>query len=165
MAKHGQQEAAEQFAAAHPLSKSADYKKKFAWSKSQCEFLSENCDADTVKAVRMDCACGPQHGAVAKLAGLYKKADSLQAFADTVNSLGIGFTLEYDGTALYLIYPECYCSCVKRVDEKLPESWCYCTLGYSKRMFSGILDREVQVELVTSVKTGGDHCRIKIISQ
>jgi hypothetical protein len=79
-----------------------------------------------------------------------------------VNALNQGYTLERDGDAIFLIYPQCYCSCVKRVEKTLPKPWCYCTLGYTRRMFGHILGREVTVELLQSVKTGGSVCRIKV---
>ena len=67
------------------------------------------------------------------------------------------------GDFYYLIYPQCYCSCVKRNPEQLSRTWCYCTLGYSKRMFENIFGTEVQVELLSSVKMGDDNCRIRIM--
>ena len=110
----------------------------------------------------MDCACGPEHGKGAKIKALYEKEKEPNVFVEKVNKLNLGFTLEYDGTYFYLIYPQCYCSCVKRVDEKLSKTWCYCTLGYSKRMFENIFDKEVQVELLSAIKTGDKDCRIRI---
>ena len=162
MSKHGKDTEAAEFAEANPLAKSADFNKKYEWAQNVCTFLDENFDDETVKEIRMDCACGPEHGKGAKIKALYEKEKEPNVFVEKVNKLNLGFTLEYDGTYFYLIYPQCYCSCVKRVDEKLSKTWCYCTLGYSKRMFENIFDKEVQVELLTSIKQGDSDCRIQI---
>ena len=163
MAKHGEKDAGEEFSEEYPLAKSADFSKKFKWAKNVCDFLEENYDDVTIKAIRMDCACGPEHGKGAKIKALYEKEEDPYAFIEKTNKLNLGFTLEYDGASYYLIYPQCYCSCVKRSVEQLSKTWCYCTLGYSKRMFESIFNKEVQVELVSSIKMGDANCRIKIM--
>ena len=86
-------------------------------------------------------------------------------FVKKVNELDPGFSLEYDGTSYYIVYPQCYCSCVKRIDGQLPKAWCYCTLGYSRRMFETILGKEAEGELLSSIKAGDDVCRIRITVQ
>ena len=162
MEKHGEVEAAEKFFAEHPLAKSADFNKKFAWANDMCEFLDNNYDENLIRSIRMDCACGPEHGKGARIKDLYKKEDNQEVFVQKVNKLNLGFTFEYDGTYYYLIYPQCYCSCVKRIAEPMSKTWCYCTLGYSKRMFENIFECEVQVELLESVKLGSQQCRIRV---
>lgn len=162
MEKHGEKEAADKLTAEHPLAKSADFTKKYEWAKDVCTFLNDNFDEETVKAIRMDCACGPEHGKGAKIKALYEKENDPNVFVEKVNKLNLGFTFEYDGTYYYLIYPQCYCSCVKRIDEPMSKTWCYCTLGYSKRMFDNIFGTEVQVELLSSVKMGDNNCRIRV---
>ncbi|MGN0425950.1 MAG: DUF6144 family protein [Acetatifactor sp.] len=162
MITHGESAAAEQFAASHPLSKSANIEKKFAWAQSVCEFLSGNYDDEKVKAIRMDCACGPELGKGKKLREIFEKESDARTFVEKVNRLNQGFTMEFDGKYFYLIYPQCYCSCVKRMEQTLPETWCYCTLGYTKRMFENIFDGGVKVELMGSVKLGNENCRIRI---
>lgn len=111
----------------------------------------------------MDCACGPELGKGKKIKEIYEKENDVSVFVEKANNLKQGFTIEYDGEYFYLIYPQCYCSCVKRIDETLNVAWCYCTLGYTNRMFQYIFDKEVQVELLSSVKMGDETCRIKII--
>jgi hypothetical protein len=164
MAKHGEQAAGERFAEEHPLGKSADISKRSAWAKALCGYLNDRYDEETVKAIRMDCACGP-YAINGKLKALYEKSDGPADFVKKVNELDPGFSLEYDGTSYYVVYPQCYCSCVKRTDGQLPKAWCYCTLGYSRRMFETILGKETEGELLSSIKAGDTVCRIRITVQ
>ena len=163
MEEHGEGEAGIRFSEDNPLSKSANANKKYQWAKELCAFLNDNYDDQTIKAIRMDCACGPKYGyGGSKLKAVYEKSRDPNAFVEQANALSLGFSLEYDGTAYYLIYPQCYCSCVNRIDEPLPGTWCYCTLGYSGRMFGYVFGKQVGTELISSVKQGDTVCRIKI---
>lgn len=158
------EDAAATFMKEFSLSKSASIEKKFEWAQNICDYLQEHFDDETVKSIRMDCACGPGLSKCKKLKAIYNKSSNPGEFVDKVNKLNEGYAVEYDGDAFYLIYPECYCPCVKRVDKKLPKIWCYCTLGYTKKMFDFILDCETKVELINSVKMGNENCRIKIMA-
>ena len=162
MARHGELEAGERFSALHPLSESAGHKKEFEWAKELCGFLNDNYDDETVKAIRTDCVCGSDFEWCANIRELYRNENDPHVFVEKANQLEPGFTLEYDGTFYYLVYPRCYCSCVNQTGELLPKAWCYCTLGFSKRMFNYIFDKEVEAVLLASVKQGGSECRIRI---
>jgi len=162
IAKHLDEKTAESIVNKIPLSKSADIDKKFAWAESICADLESKFEADVVKAIRMDCACGPEMGKISKLKKLYDSCAGLDDFAAKANKQNAGFTIDNCNDELFLIYPQCYCSCVKRVNSPISKTWCYCTLGYTKKMFEHVLGREVNVELIESVKTGGNVCKIKI---
>ena len=179
MEEHGEREAGIRFSEENPLSKSADAGKKTKWAKELCAFLNDHYDDETIKKIRMDCACGPKYGyggstlkAVYEKNRLYGYKRAVydrnrdpNSFVEQANALDLGFALEYDGTAYYLIYPQCYCSCVNRTDDLLPGTWCYCTLGYSRRMFGYVFGKEVRTELISSVKQGDAVCRIRITVQ
>ena len=160
---HADEKTAGRIAHKIPLSKSADFEKKFAWAESVCADLEQEFDDSAVRRIRMDCACGPEIGKMEKLRKLYRAAVDMDDFVTKANRLNQGFTMEHTDNGLFLIYPQCYCSCVKRVEKPITKTWCYCTLGYTKRMFEYVLDKTVMVELIESVKTGGSACRIKIV--
>ncbi len=160
--KHADAATAEGIAHKIPLSNSADAEKKLVWTQSICAALELNFDDDTIKSIRMDCACGPDAGKINRLKKLYHSCGSIEAFAEKATALQQGYEMKYDGQSLYLLYPQCYCSCVKKINQLLSKTWCYCTLGYTKKMFEGILERPIDVELVDSVKMGGERCIIKI---
>ena len=161
--KHVNEQTAERIAHQIPLSKSADIEKKFRWAEGVIASLEEEFDEDTVRKVRMDCACGPEMGKIGRLQKLYQAAADMDDFVAKANAKQQGFVFEHANGVLYLVYPECYCSCVKQVDKPIAKAWCYCTLGYTKRMFEYVLGCEVEVELMESVKTGGKVCRIKVL--
>lgn len=158
----GKKEAAATFAEAHPLSKSADFQKKFEWANNLCTFLDAQFDDALVKEIRMNCACGTEMGKATKLKAIYEKANDPAEFVEKANKLELGFMLAYESEAFYLIYPTCYCSCLKRVDAPLSKTWCYCTLGYTKRLMENVFDRSINVELISSIKQGDPECRIRI---
>lgn len=160
---HSNEEIAEKIVNKIALSKSADIKKRFMWAESTCDDLEKEFDDNLVKLIRMDCACGPEMSKINKLKKLYLSSLDIDDFVEKSNNLNQGFTIEHKDNFLFLIYPQCYCSCVKRIDKTLSKSWCYCTLGYTKKMFENILEQDVDVELIESVKTGGKICKIKVI--
>lgn len=155
-------ETADRIADQMPLSKSADFQKKFGWAEAVCAELEKEFDDDTVRKIRMDCACGPETDKLDKLKKAYQSAADLNDFSEKANQLHLGFTIRYEDGELFLIYPRCYCSCVKRVEKPVSKSWCYCSLGYAKKAFAYVLGRSTEVELIESVKTDGKECRIKI---
>lgn len=161
--KHTDEQTAKGIAFKVNISKSADTYKKFVWAESICNDLQNNFDDDTIKEIRMRCACGPGLSKADNLKKLYQSCKDTKEFVSKANGLGQGFTIEAKDNAIILVYPNCYCSCVKRIDKNLPKIWCYCTLGYTKKMFEHVFDRKVDVELLESVKTGGTKCMIKIV--
>ena len=99
MEKHGKQEAGSRFLEENLLTKSANAKRKFQWAKDLCTFLDDPYDDESIKAIRMDCACGPKYGyGGSKLKAVYEKSRDPYDFVETVNALDLGFSLEYDGT-------------------------------------------------------------------
>ena len=162
MEKHGKKDAGEKYSNESFLEETADNNEKFAWAKKTCAFLTENFDEKTVKAIRMDCACGPQYEWIQSVKDAYDSSTGPEDFVEKTNALNLGYWLEYDGSSFFLMYPQCYCDFVNQVEETLPKAWCYCTLGYTKRMFEYVLGKDVEVELITAVKSGDKECRIKI---
>lgn len=144
------------------LSQTASDKKKFEWAEDICSTLEKEFDKNTIKSIRMDCACGPSKDRMEEMKKLYNSAESLEEFAKHINEANIGATSWCEGQELFFSYPTCYCSCVKRIDKPLSKTWCYCTLGYTKRMFDYVLGYNTDVDLIESIKTGGSSCIMKI---
>lgn len=151
-----------------PLSKAPSTAKKYAWACAACESL-EALDTLMDKAmahnIRKRCACKPPEAAVRKLQAIWAKSRDTADFAMKAAASGSGYTIEADGDALVLVYPRCYCSFVNQADKPLPALWCACSLGYAGRLFAQVMGRDVQAQLLSSVLTGGDTCRIRITAQ
>lgn len=153
---------AEDFIEKLPLSKSADYIKKFKWANDVCNYLESHFKEDDIRQIRMCCSCDPGNKAES-VKRMFETSADYNEFCEKFNKeYAPSNNLSHDGTALYFSYPTCYCSCVKRGNGSVTKSWCICTVGYTKKLFEGTLSREVEVELLESVKTGGTKCVMKI---
>ena len=155
---------ADAFAQAFPLGKTADIEKKFRWAQQGCEALSLQLDADTLLKVREKCICNDGASTAKKLRKYLQQAGSLQGMAELFNAAETFARVEYVSEREVLFcYPQCYCACVKRVEGVLPRAWCWCTVGYAKRVFAQVLDHPVEAQLLESVKTGGKRCAVRIV--
>ncbi|HKM34302.1 MAG TPA: DUF6144 family protein [Lachnospiraceae bacterium] len=157
------EEKAKEFEENYPLSQSANIQKKYEWAKKACEFLEENCDDDTIREIREGCICFDGKSVATKMIQYKDKTQDIAAFAKMFNEKESFATIEWISEhELLYCYPECYCSCVKRVPETLPKTWCYCTQGYAKALFRQVFGKEVEAELLESVKSGDSRCAVKI---
>lgn len=158
----GETEAIE-FAERHPLSKSANIEKKFKWAKNTCEYLEKNFEEDKVIKIRKECRCNDGKSIAKKILKYLNKANSIEEFINTFNSKESFAQLEYvTDNKIVFCYPECYCSCVKRIPEQLSKTWCYCTLGNSESIFKEVFKTDVKVKLLESIKSGSDKCKIQV---
>ncbi len=161
--RHVGDDAAKELEGNYPLSKSANYEKKFQWAKSVCNYLEEHFDTDTIIRVRKECRCNDGKSIADKLKKYLKKADSIEEFVHLFNENETFAFLEYiSDNKILFCYPECYCACVKRVDQELSRTWCYCTLGNAEGIFSKVFKKDVKVTLLKSIKTGADRCVIEV---
>ena len=79
MVKHNKRTEIEKFSQEYPLSKSANIEKKYDWALQVCDFMSKNYDDETVKEIRMDCACGPECGKAKKIKRIYEKETDIRS--------------------------------------------------------------------------------------
>jgi len=156
--------AAADFEVRFALSKAAGIEKKFQWAQAACQDLTARFDTDTLLRLREKCICN-DGASTAKLLTKYRnEAGSLQGMVDLFNSRETFAWLEYiSERELIFCYPQCYCGCVKRVEGRLPEAWCYCTVGYAKKLFGQLLGVPVRAQLLESLKTGGKRCAVRVM--
>lgn len=160
---HAGDDAAKEFAAQYPLSKSADVAKKSEWARSVCSFLDARYDDETIRAIRKECRCNDGVSIANKIMMYLKKADSIEAFVADFNAHETFASFVYlTDHQLLFCYPECYCACVKRAPGELSRAWCYCTLGNAEAIFKRVFHDGVQVTLLESIKTGGERCVIEV---
>lgn len=155
-------EAAQAFADAHPLAKSADVGKKHRWACEVCAALSAQYDADTAAAIRRDCRCNDGRTMAQQIAGCIRRAGNLCGGCALFTQENPYAFLKYvSERELVFGYHACVCSCVKRAGGTLPRLWCECSAGYAEAMLRQVLGEAVQVELLSSVKAGGARCEMR----
>lgn len=137
--KHTDEQTAKGIAFKVNISKSADTYKKFVWAESICNDLQNNFDDDTIKEIRMRCACGPGLSKANQLKKLYQSCKDTKEFVSKANRLNQGFTIEAKDNAIILVYPTCYCSCVKRIDKNLPKFGVIAHWGILKKCLNTFL--------------------------
>jgi len=82
-------------------------------------------------------------------------------------------TYQVDGKALYMTYLSnyqgkvaseniCLCPFVENKPEKLSRTYCRCSVGYIKEIYSRVFGQPVKVELLSSVLHGDKRCRFRI---
>ena len=163
LGQNASHEASAEYEETYPLSKSANIDKKFEWAKNACTYLDEHFNTDTIIKIRKACRCNDGKSIANKLLKYLNKSHDIKDFVDLFNQNETFASLEYisDNTILFC-YPECYCSCVKRVPQELSKTWCYCTLGNAEGIFSTVFKKEVKVALLESIKNGADKCVIEV---
>ena len=144
------------------LKRTADADAKFKWAKDMCIYLDNHYPEEDIIKIRKDCSCSPGEKAE-RVKELYESSADMNEFCEKFNrEYAPGNQLSFDGKAVYLMYPNCYCSCVKRATGRLTKAWCYCSLGYAEKMFSRAFGREVKTALIESCLTGGSKCVMQI---
>lgn len=132
-----------------------------SWVKETMKRLEETFDEDTLIAIRMGCQCGYGMDEKKELVReLYSAAHNMEEFAGSEKARNAGLFAEND--ELYLSFPFCPCPMLANVDKLETKTWCYCTMGYSKKLFESVWGCEVEIELLKSVKMGDDMCLMKI---
>ena len=161
---HTDEQTAKSIACCVPLPKAPSDSKRLDWVNAFCGRLEADFDETAIQNIRENSGCTPPAGKLQKVRHMFESAKHVSDFCERFNKeYAPGNSLETDGNAVFLTYPVCYCSCVKNLPAPVPKAWCYCSLGYAKKLFSYAFSRDVRVELLESVKTGGAKCVMKII--
>ena len=81
------------------------------------------------------------------------------AFANTLKRyIGKENVIVEDGV-IRLQYDTCFCPLVGKGPDRLPESYCHCSVGWLKEMFEKASGESVSVELIQSIKRGAPSCQ------
>ena len=83
-----------------------------------------------------------------------------------------GTRLERKGNVLHQFYTprsystpmRCYCSLLRGLpdDQKVSITYCNCSRGFVKKLWEGVLERTVEVELIKSSVSGAKECEFAI---
>jgi hypothetical protein len=124
--------------------------------------IEDNFDSSTIKRIRMNCQCGyGMDDKYALLKEIIASSSSLEEFAADARATAAG--MSYHDGGFYLQFPFCPCPMLVDVDRLETNTWCQCTAGYSKVLFTRAFGCDVDVELLKSIKMGDDICLMKII--
>jgi hypothetical protein len=132
------------------------------WVKATMRRLEDSFDRSTVRQIRMSCQCG--YGMNEKLAlvkELIESSSDLEELASHDKARAAG--LSYTGGALHLQFAFCPCPMLAEVDILETDTWCQCTVGYSKFLFEKAFGCSVDVKLLKSIKMGDDICLMTIV--
>lgn len=60
-------------------------------------------------------------------------------------------------------FNQCYCHIgVQVIKESIPETYCYCSLGWLKDLFKVLLERDIDVDMIETIISGGNTCNFVI---
>lgn len=140
----------------------AKHEDNSSWVKNTMKRIEDNFDSSTIKRIRMNCQCGyGMDDKYALLKEIMASSSSLEEFAADARATAAG--MSYHEGGLYLQFPFCPCPMLADVDRLETNTWCQCTTGYSKVLFTKAFGCDVDVELLKSIKMGDDICLMKII--
>ena len=94
---------------------------------------------------------------------LYEESNDMTELLSKLNENHIGGgRLELDGNMISGEYDTCYCGSVSKTKEAIPITYCYCSIGWYRRLFEEILGRTVEVEVIQTIASGADKCEFRI---
>jgi len=87
-------------------------------------------------------------------------SEDLDEMIDNLNELFGGEYFIIKGNKIYSELDKCFCHFgVKKTEKPISRTYCQCSLGYMKQLFSSLLDKSVKTELIQSILTGSDTCK------
>jgi predicted hydrocarbon binding protein len=131
------------------------------WIATLLAGLDEETDAETRIAVLERCGRNCITGSMVKRA----RACRAQAKdeAEFLDKLGKDWKhLQREGDKVFVVYPRCYCPLVKDFPGELSATWCNCSRGWVKELFEQALGRPIQVDLLQSIRQGGETCKFQV---
>ena len=138
--------------------------KKAEFVKLLMEDLSQNLQASDANLIMQ--SCGKQclgNSTIQKAEKLFKESEGLDDFLLRLNENHIGGgELCLDGNTILGSYSTCYCGSISKSKEKIPQTYCYCSTGWFKRLFEEVLEKPVQVEILQTIASGSDKCLFRI---
>ncbi|WP_330396820.1 DUF6144 family protein [Anaeromicrobium sediminis] len=162
--KHSNSDVARKIAFGMDLPFSPTKNDKNEWVKYISSELEKQFDEQTIKSIRLGCYCtenGKLDESKEFIKNIYDTSVSMVDFVDKMNEYKVGWYIK-DGY-LFTKYFSCPCPMLESVDVLPTKTWCYCTVGYNKKIFEYVFDCEVDIELLESIKMGNTQCLMKII--
>ncbi|MBD3183907.1 hypothetical protein GF312_16605 [Candidatus Poribacteria bacterium] len=143
------------------------------WLKEVMQRLDELVDEKTRIQLMERCGheCADMHNVIKSAIEKRRQFASLDEYirAEQQESK-TGYRIERDGQILYVYYTpddmglRCFCSLWHGLqdDENVSVTWCNCSRSHVEKIWSGILDKPVKVELLGSRIKGDHECKFAI---
>ena len=115
--------------------------------------------------------CADMNSAVESAVEKRKQFASLDEYLDAEQQEShTGYRVERDGQILYVYYTpgdmgkRCYCSLWHGLqnDETVTPTWCNCSRSHVEKIWSGVLGKPVEVELLESCIAGAQECKFSV---
>ncbi len=136
--------------------------RKAQWVKEAMERLDSLVDEAKRKEIMGNCCCATE-GRIKKARAIYLNSKNLDDFLDQLaftRFVGTRFIREY--SIIYVFYDRCYCGLVKAARQKISSTYCQCSRAYTQKIFEGIFEKPLQVELIQSVISGSNECKFAV---
>ncbi len=134
------------------------------WVDKLSGLLESRFDEKTIKAIRQKCHCnenGRLENTAKSLKELYISSNKdLHKFVNALNENGAGWYIE--DNQLYTKMFLCECPMLEKAENTSSLTWCYCTAGYSKKLFEIVFETAVDVEIIHTIRQGFDFCLLRI---
>lgn len=136
--------------------------KKFTqrWVKNLMDSMDAHLDEEAKIALMESC------GRACARVGPIRSAEACQGDLDRLLStlgkwIGKG-NVRRDGNVVHIVYTKCLCHLVAEGPPRLPHTYCYCSRGWLKEMFETVVGKPVDVDLINSIKRGGQQCSFTV---
>ena len=126
--------------------------------------LENSCGSETVLKVMKP--CGHQcisNTAIMKAKELYSKVESLEDLLKLLNENHIGGgKLHIKDRSIIGVYDSCYCGIAKQA-KGLSACYCNCSAGWFEKLFSSVLEKDIEVKKLQTILGGSDQCIFEIV--
>ena len=125
--------------------------------------LEANCDAKTVRLIMQNCGhhCISK-ALIEKAKEEYSKTNDIEKLIEYMNRSGIGGKGSYiKNGKIICIYDKCYCGTARSIRD-MPASYCCCSEGWFGKLFSEVLEKEVEVRKRKTILDGEKECEFEI---
>lgn len=128
------------------------------------EFLDQNVDEGTRWMIMETCGRHCIGDSILERAlRIQKESQDLDDLLERLNQAHIGGGhLHRSGNVIHASYDRCYCGSVSQATGEFSEIYCHCSCGWYQKLFVTLLDRPVEVKLLTSIRQGDDRCLFRI---
>ena len=125
--------------------------------------LPKSCDNTMICEIMQSCGYSClSNGTILKAKKAYAESSDIKEFLDKLNEQHIGGgSLHISNGKIIGIYTKCYCGLAK-ASKNLSPDYCNCSVGWFKKLFSSVFEKEIIVKKVNTILDGANQCTFEI---